>query len=365
MITLGSLFSGIGGLELGLECALRDGGFDVQTTWQCEQDEWCRGVLARHWPAAIRYDDVRGVGADAPRVDVLCGGFPCQDISVCGRGAGLAGARSGLWFEFARIIRELRPRVVVVENVAALLSRGGDRVLADLAAAGYDALWETVRAADVGAPHKRERLFVVAWRVADTVGVAAERRGVRGDVGGARGAAKAEAQQWQRRGDAPRGGCAALADAYRERCKIHGERGLFDNIRPTQRDDPNGRDCADVALADAGSCRSSRPRENKRPGGAASRRDRKATQFGDAPDRIAQPGVGRGADGVPCGLDRLWPAGRGEPQHPWEPPRTTTERGAPGVRARRLRALGNAVVPQVAYAVGAMVVEVLRSGGAA
>ena len=320
MITIGSLFSGIGGLELGLECALRDGGFDVQTTWQCEADEWCRGILARHWPSALRFNDVRAVGADAPHVDVLCGGFPCQDISVCGRGAGLAGARSGLWREFARITRELRPRVVVVENVAALASRGLDRVLGDLAESGYDALWEVVRAADVGAPHKRERLFIVAWRVADAVGVAAERRGVRGDVGGSSGAPKAEAQQWQRRGDAPRGGCAALADTDGERLQ---------------------------GLVRAGAAaRAARRSDGKRAGRGA-----------------AEPGVGRSADGVPRGLDRPWPAGRGDPQHPWEPPRTTAERGAPGVRARRLRALGNAVVPQVARAVGAMVVEVLRSGG--
>ena len=119
-LTIGSLFSGIGGLELGLECALRDGGFSVETAWQCEQDEWCRGILARHWPHAVRHDDVRNVGA-VPRsqyagyVDLLCGGFPCQDLSYAGNGAGLAGERSGLWGEFARIVRELRPRVVVVE----------------------------------------------------------------------------------------------------------------------------------------------------------------------------------------------------------------------------------------------------------
>lgn len=163
-VTIGSLFSGIGGLELGLELALGDGGFDVETIWQCERDEWCRGILARHWPAAVCYDDVRAVGADAPRVDVLCGGFPCQDVSVAGKGAGLAGERSGLWGEFARVARDLRPRILVVENVSALACRGIGTVLGDISEAGHDAVWFDLRASDVGAPHRRERIFIVAWR---------------------------------------------------------------------------------------------------------------------------------------------------------------------------------------------------------
>jgi DNA (cytosine-5)-methyltransferase 1 len=157
---IGSLFSGIGGLELGLERAT--GGHVV---WQVERDAWCRRVLAKHWPKAERFDDVCTVGAAslAP-VDVICGGFPCQDISFAGKGAGLDGERSGLWYEYARIVRELRPRIVVVENVAALLVRGLDAVLGTLASLGYDAAWDCVPAASVGAPHRRDRLFVVAWR---------------------------------------------------------------------------------------------------------------------------------------------------------------------------------------------------------
>ncbi len=173
-LTIGSLFSGIGGLDLGLECALRDEGFDVSTIWQCEQDAWCRGILARHWPDALRYDDVRTVGADAPRVDILCGGFPCQDVSLAGTGTGLAGPRSGLWFEFARIVREARPRIVVVENVTALASRGLDAVLRELSEAGYDAIWFDLRASDVGAPHERPRLFVVAYADAERQGLKRE-----------------------------------------------------------------------------------------------------------------------------------------------------------------------------------------------
>ena len=161
---IGSLFSGIGGLELGLERAIPG----AHTVWQVEQDEYARAVLAKHWPNARRYEDVKEAGAhNLEPVDVICGGFPCQDISVAGKGAGLDGARSGLWTEYARIVRELRPRYVVVENVAALLSRGMGRVLGDLAALGYDATWDCVPAAAVGAHHRRDRLFLVAWSVSD------------------------------------------------------------------------------------------------------------------------------------------------------------------------------------------------------
>lgn len=158
-LSIGSLFSGIGGLELGLEWA----GVG-ETAWQVEQDPYCLKVLARHWPNAARYSDVREVGAhNLPPVDVICGGFPCQDISDAGLKAGIDGEQSGLWSEYARIIRELRPRYVVVENVAALFVRGFGRVLGDLASLGYDAEWSVVSACAVGAPHTRERVFVVAY----------------------------------------------------------------------------------------------------------------------------------------------------------------------------------------------------------
>ena len=112
-------FSGIGGFDLGFERA------GIETIWQVEIDEYCRKVLARHFPHAQRFSDIRECGAhNLTPVDVLSGGFPCQDISVAGKGAGIEGERSGLWTEYARIIGELRPRYVIVENVAALLGRG-------------------------------------------------------------------------------------------------------------------------------------------------------------------------------------------------------------------------------------------------
>ena len=153
-----SLFSGIGGLELGLERA----GLG-RTCWQVEQDPFCRQVLARHWPDAELFDDVCTVsGADFPGCEVICGGFPCQDISVAGKGAGLDGERSGLWRQFYRLICEIRPRLIIAENVPALVTRGLDRVLCDLASQGYDAEWEIVSAADAGAPHLRKRIFIIA-----------------------------------------------------------------------------------------------------------------------------------------------------------------------------------------------------------
>lgn len=160
MLTVGSLFSGIGGLELGLE---RTGGF--KTAWQCEIDPFCLKVLAKHWPEVKRFTDVKKMGLeeDIPYVDVICGGFPCQDISCAGKGAGIHAERSGLWWEAIRIIRMVRPRFVIVENVAALLNRGLDEVLGSLAESGYDAEWQVLSAAMFGAPHLRRRCFILAY----------------------------------------------------------------------------------------------------------------------------------------------------------------------------------------------------------
>src|SRR6187551_321237 len=130
----------------------------MRCAWQVEIDPYCRRVLAKHWPDVRRHDDVRTfppTDAGEWRVDVICGGFPCQDISNAGKRAGIDGERSGLWAEYARIVRALRPSIVVVENVAALLNRGIERVLGDLAACGFDAEWEVLPAAAAGAPHFR------------------------------------------------------------------------------------------------------------------------------------------------------------------------------------------------------------------
>ncbi len=154
-----SLFAGIGGIDLGLERA------GMKCVAQVEIDPFCRRVLAKHWPDVPKFDDVRTFNRDSIQgeVDLIAGGFPCQDISNAGKKAGIDGERSGLWSEYYRIICAFRPRFVLVENVAALLVRGIDRVLGDLAAVGFDAEWSVLSACAVGAPHLRERLFVLAY----------------------------------------------------------------------------------------------------------------------------------------------------------------------------------------------------------
>ena len=159
---IGSLFSGIGGLDLAVEAAT--GG---RVIWQAEVNPWRRSVLARHWPHVKRFEDVREIRGHERKPEIICGGFPCQDISGAGRREGICGPKSGLWSEFARIIRALGPRIVIVENVAALTVRGLDRVLGDLASIGFDAEWSSLRASDAGATHRRRRTFIVALADAD------------------------------------------------------------------------------------------------------------------------------------------------------------------------------------------------------
>lgn len=160
------LFSGIGGFTLGLE---RAGGFE--TVAFCESNEFCRQALARHWPEVPIFEDVRRLSANrldrhGIRPDVIAGGFPCVDLSRAGTRSGLRGEASGLWREFARIISEVRPRLVLVENVSDNLDGSlgpwfGD-VLGDLASLGYGAEWHCIQAADAGAPHIRDRVWIVA-----------------------------------------------------------------------------------------------------------------------------------------------------------------------------------------------------------
>jgi DNA (cytosine-5)-methyltransferase 1 len=158
MMTIGSLFSGIGLFEHGLE---RAGLGPV--VWQVELNPKSRLVLEHHWPGVQRHEDVRNVGGStlAP-VDLICGGFPCEDTSSAGKKAGLDGARSGLWFEFRRIVSELRPRWVVVENVTSGASRWVDAVVEGLEQLGYACLPIPIAASDCGAPHRRARVFIVA-----------------------------------------------------------------------------------------------------------------------------------------------------------------------------------------------------------
>jgi DNA (cytosine-5)-methyltransferase 1 len=158
------LFSGIGGFSLGLE---RTGGFE--TVAFCEIEEFPRMILGKNWFDVPIYDDVKTLTKDkldddgVVAIDVICGGFPCQDLSTSGSKTGLNGERSGLWFEFARLIREIRPRYVIVENSPELLDRWIGDVLSPLAELGYDAEWECIPASAVGAPHRRNRVWIIAY----------------------------------------------------------------------------------------------------------------------------------------------------------------------------------------------------------
>lgn len=164
MLKMLSLFSGIGGMDLAAQCA------GIETVAFCEIDKFCQKVLRKNFGAGITiFDDVRNVTAESlrergiERVNILAGGFPCQDISQAGRREGITGKRSSLWSHIARLADELRPQYIIVENVAALLERGMSTVLGDLASLGFDAEWCVLSACQFGAPHSRERVFIIAY----------------------------------------------------------------------------------------------------------------------------------------------------------------------------------------------------------
>ena len=165
-VTFGSLFSGIGGLDLGFERA------GMTPAYNCENDLAARSILARHWPTVPQYEDVRDVGDNVASPDVIMGGFPCQDLSVAGRREGLDGKRSQLWFEFHRIIAGACPSWVVVENVPGLLSSNSGRdfgtILGGLEDLGYGVAWRVFNSQFFGVPQRRRRLFIVGslddWR---------------------------------------------------------------------------------------------------------------------------------------------------------------------------------------------------------
>jgi DNA (cytosine-5)-methyltransferase 1 len=278
-VRIGSLFSGIGGLELGLERA----GLG-HVVWQVENNAFCRAVLARHWPEVERFEDV-----STPRVyppaDLICGGFPCQDVSSAGRGAGLReGTRSGLWFEFRRIVSDLRPRWVLVENVTSGKRRWLPTVRRDLHVLGYDSVAIALSAADVGAPHLRRRVFVVAHPYGEQL------RDQPGGIGG--------------------------PDREGPTLPVHDgdEEPLADSNSGRYGGEPVG-----YPLLDG------RPRTE----GSSNERGEEPPQGGWW---SAEPNVGRVVDGSPGRLD--------------------------GRRRRaRLRALGNAVVPQCAEAIGRMILS--------
>ena len=160
-LTVGSTFTGVGGADLGFEQA----GFRI--SWQCELDAWKRSLLAAHWPDVQIFDDITTM-LDPPPVDILIGGFPCQDLSVAGQRKGFTGERSVLAFEFLRLAESIRPRWLILENVPGLLSssQGADfaRLIDEVVACGYGVAWRILDARYFGVPQRRRRVFIVARR---------------------------------------------------------------------------------------------------------------------------------------------------------------------------------------------------------
>lgn len=350
---LGSLFTGIGGIDLAFQRA----GFEIG--FQVEIDDYCNKVLARHWPTVPRFGDIRAVkGADLPAIDVLAGGFPCQDISAAGKGAGIKeGTRSGLWFEFARLIGEIRPRVVLLENVAAILSRDGVRVIADLAALGYGAEWGIISAADAGAPHRRERWFCVAYPKSYQSSSAIW---TGGDNRQSAGASEWTGLQhrFSQHGNAPMGHAADEGlpqPGQSSVTTLEAQDGAGLVIQPER---------SGVGLADAESQRMEGCRtDGQRVTGiyaeqGLSERNSSGSRAGDG---AIESLLGRAVDGLSRQLDGTrWPVGPGQQQHDWEAPRTVAK-GQVANRAARLKALGNAVMPQVIYPIAVAIREHLET----
>jgi DNA (cytosine-5)-methyltransferase 1 len=319
-----ALFAGIGGLELGLRLAIPG----YRTVCYVERDAYAAATLVARMeekvmdPAPI-WDDVSTFDGRPwrGRVDLISGGFPCQDISQAGRGEGIGGARSGLWGQFARLVDEMGPELVFVENVAALASRGLDRVLGDLASLGFDAEWDCFSAAGVGAPHLRRRLFILARRIPDPIGDALRIESERGE-----GAAQASD-----------GGHSEPRDlgeplAHRGSERLEGLKSAGPAVRATRRSGS-----ASLGDSDGGGLEIERVAQH-------------SDEWSASWDQPHRPDPHRGL---------RWPAGPGDTDG-WREwiaqggPQPAVRRGVDGdaegleYRADRLRCLGNGVVPQVA-----------------
>jgi DNA (cytosine-5)-methyltransferase 1 len=317
-------FAGIGGFSLGLEAT---GGFE--TVAFCEREPYCRRLLAKRWPGVPCFPDVRKLTAEVltiegrTPVDIISGGFPCQDISYAGHGQGLAGKRSGLFFELHRLIREIRPRYAILENVAALRSRGLDTVLGELAAIGYDAEWHCIPAAALGAPHKRDRVWIVAYPAMDGFEHGAEQGAGGPHPCGYPVAPKQDGRPEQALRDEPLGGLrGSLPDANELRRRswwareplpwagLVGAACVADGHRARRRHGQPERSLQGLSLDG--------PAHARLPGCAA---------------WDAEPDVGRVVDGLSFGLD-----GRRRLK-------------------QRIAALGNAIVPQIAHRIGLVILD--------
>lgn len=339
-------FSGIGGFSLAARWL---GG--IETVQFVERDPYCQQVLAKHWPTVPIYDDICTFSPALGSADIICGGFPCQDISQAGKGAGLAGSRSGLFYELLRVVRLVGPRYIVLENVAAITHRGMDDVLGALAEAGYDAEWACIPAAAVGACHQRDRWWCVAYSnmrdgqsgplARSAVHEQVVGQGSNGDAGSAdEVGANVAYSQGGRRGAGPRQGAsqaghqgpgagngAAGFVAYAPRMLSHGGPGQQQG-EPRGRLVPESRDGDWAATPNPMRQRLEGPDEL---GGSEAQWPAAIARLSpDWRSYLSKPVLCRGDDGLSCRVDRL-------------------------------KALGNAVVPQVAMVPLARVLQLAAS----
>lgn len=379
-----SLFSGCGGLDLAAEMA------GIEVVGQCEIDKACNKVLLHWWPDVPRWEDIHDVTADDVRdkcgaVDLVFGGPPCQPVSVAGRRKA-AGDERNMWPEFIRTIRDIRPRWVVAENPTGILSaqkiKGDERewpkgeffgeIVREITALGYSVGWGVWGACDVGAPHKRERVFVVGYRPLENPNSIGRFRKevLREQSRGTNVVCPSESSKLLAYRDSERepqsgrdieegrgwsgDGGQGLADSTSGGLSISkhesGVAKQFDGIASKQ-------PCATASCGSLGDTqRGGRYRQSWRRSGPE-------PADGCARDgRCAQPGVGGDVDGLPARLDFPgWPAGRGAEQYDYEPPRVVPGKSVAG-RTARIKMLGNAVVPQQAAVLFEAIAEIERTG---
>lgn len=377
-LTLGSVCAGVGGFDLGLEMT---GGF--RTAWQIERDPWRRNVLAARWPDADRSitDLITATDDDfarLPRTDAQCAGLPCQPISVAGDRRGTDDPR---WLlpHWLRCLRVLRPGIVLYENPAGALAPIRDKrgriidgppighVLGGLAALGYDAEWYVLGAGDVGAAHERDRVWICAWladadserklqprgRVADERGWACDRRPVASHVGDTAGARPPRRAGGARRAIREVGG----------RAESHGRSASLVHASGAGREELHPSRIAGDPRHVTGRPDSGEPREladtdedgTQQPLGVCGRRTAsELVELAEAWAARSEPDVGRPLDALSAWLDGRAVAGKGEAQHEWEPPRIAPRE--PNT-ARRVAALGDAIVPHCAMVLGFRALE--------
>lgn len=339
-----SLFAGIGGLDLGLHTIS-----GLVTTAVVEQDPYCRDVLRLRFPGAAQHVDVRDFEPEpGMEVDVLSAGFPCQDISLANhRAKGLDGARSGLWSEVRRIAEESRPRFVVVENSPALVRRGLAAIVSQMGAIGYRCEASRIYAQHIGAPHRRDRLFIIASRDGGRPPSTDRQGGTWTDLSTWTGGRVAtwRAHQWQPR---PVDQWPTLTAAS------YGSNRGGSAGRDNQRKRPSL-----TALANQW------PTLTARDGSRGAGWDRPGRPLSERVGGPLNPAWCELFMGFPMGWTDLdcplpeslpFPAGLGPYQHPYEPPRLVRPRSMP-LRKERVRALGNAVLPPVAGVVAARLAE--------